>query len=75
MGPAKMKYQIYIGEGCHDCDEVLDWLRANKIKATVIDLDQSKEEPPIPVFARPALFENQELKAYGLDIIEYLKKS
>ncbi len=69
-----MTYRVYVGTGCHDCDKVLEWLQAKNITVEVHDLDNDHTPPPIDVFARPALFEDDSLKAYGMDIIDYFEK-
>jgi len=70
-----MTYRVYIGTGCHDCDKVLNWLQEKNITVEVHDLDKdANANPPIDVFARPALFEDDSLKAYGMDIIDFFKK-
>jgi glutaredoxin 2 len=53
---------------------VLEWLQAKNITVEVHDLDNDHTPPPIDVFARPALFEDGSLKAYGMDIIDYFEK-
>lgn len=69
-----MSYRIYIGEGCHDCEKVLDWIKSQHLDVTVIDADDPGNlQPPFAVFARPALFKNNELLAYGMDIVDYFK--
>ncbi len=70
-----MSYRIYIGEGCHDCEKVLAWVKDQNIPVSIVDTDQpGDEQPPFAVFARPALFENDKLLAYGMDIVDYFKK-
>jgi len=69
-----MSYRIYIGVGCHDCDLVLDWVREHNIHVEVHDLEAEHTPPPVDVFARPALFVDNDLKAYGVDIISYFEK-
>ncbi len=68
-----MKYTLYVGEDCHDCDHVEKALRKRQdIEVINVDTDQ-KDQPPSPIFIRPALFEGQDLKAYGVDILDILK--
>jgi hypothetical protein len=76
MGKVKvMDYRIYIGEGCHDCERVLAWVKSENIEVSIVDADlPGNMEPPFTVFARPALFRGDELLAYGSDIINYFQK-
>ena len=68
-----MKYQLFIGEDCHQCQEVIDEIKEQEIEVDIINIDQSQERPPINVFAYPVLFQGQVLLRYGSDIITYLK--
>lgn len=67
-----MKRILYIADNCHQCDMVSDWVR-NNTDIAIINLDHDEHDPPISIFIFPALFENNELKAYGEDIIGALK--
>lgn len=70
-----MDYRIYIGEGCHDCDKVLAWVKSKNIEVTIIDADQPGDHKPhFAVFARPALFRGDDLLAYGSDIVDYFQR-
>lgn len=69
-----MTYQLFIGEDCHQCQEVTDYIEHQNIDCEVINIDQSAKRPPVIVFAFPALFEGEKLLAYGTDIVEHLKR-
>ncbi len=69
-----MSYQLYVGENCHDCLKVQKTIVELGIKLEVKNLDKG-EKPPMDLFILPALLnENGELKAYGIDIVDFLKK-
>jgi len=69
-----MRYTLYVGENCHQCADVLEFMESEQIEFEKINVDHTDKKPPIPLFAFPALFENEELMCYGSDIINYLKK-
>jgi hypothetical protein len=64
---------LYIGNNCHQCQAVIDYLDGAKVSYSAINIDEQKEQPPIPLFVYPALFENGVLVGYGIDIIAKLK--
>lgn len=65
-----MSLKLYIGKDCHDCDRVVDYLKKEGRDAEIIDADNDQTRDDI--FIRPALFDDDVLKAYGVDIIDYL---
>jgi len=69
-----MTYQLYIGTDCHQCQEVMDYIKTQDINCEFINIDQSDSKPPLKIFAFPALFSGNQLLAYGTDIIDQLKK-
>ena len=69
-----MKYVLYVGENCHQCKEVSDFLEKHKISFRKVNVDLEEEQPPIRLFAFPALFEGGELLKYGTDIIEFVQQ-
>jgi glutaredoxin len=68
------EYVLYYRELCHDCDKVRDYMNGKKIDFNYFDCENKTTEPPIAIFATPALFKNNELLAYGTDVIEYFEK-
>jgi hypothetical protein len=68
-----MKYVLYIGEGCHDCHLVQDFINENSLSVEIIDVDKAVDKPAFDIFVRPALMRNDTLVAYGLDVIDHLK--
>ncbi|MGD1845568.1 MAG: glutaredoxin domain-containing protein [Salibacteraceae bacterium] len=64
-----MSYIVYTGNDCHDCDLVVEGLKANNIDFRVIQIDQEQVETPVGIFVRPALFKDERLIAYGADIL------
>lgn len=70
-----MAYTLYIGENCHQCDDVVSFLENEKIEFRKVNVDLSNEKPPIKLFAFPALFKDGILIKYGSDIMNYFKKS
>lgn len=70
-----MSFKVYTGENCHDCHLVEDYINEHKLEVEVSNLDTEEVTPPIDIYARPALFKDGDLKAYGVDIIDYLKRN
>jgi len=68
------EYVLYYRELCHDCDKVHDYMKDQNVEFNYFDCENKKTEPPIPIFATPALFKNDELLAYGIDVIAYFEK-
>lgn len=69
-----MTYTLYISRQCPYCFKIIDYCNENQIDYEVIDVDENTTDTK-PVFVVPALFLNEELKAYGTDIIRYLEKA
>lgn len=69
-----MSYIVYTGVNCHDCHLVVDFIKENKLDVAVCNVDTDDVETPLHVYARPALFVDGDVKAYGIDIIDYLKR-
>ena len=68
-----MNYVIYVGENCHDCFKVSKTVVELGLDIPMKNIDKG-ENPPIDLFILPALFsEDGDLKAYGLDIVNFLK--
>ena len=66
---------LYYRQLCQDCDKVKSFMETNKVSFNYVDCEQKDGSPPIPIMVTPALFnKNEELIAYGTDIIQYLKK-
>ncbi|MDR9399557.1 MAG: glutaredoxin domain-containing protein [Salibacter sp.] len=71
-----MQYQLFVGKDCHDCQKVIDYIEENNLNVEIIDLDEDNAtQPPVDIFVRPALFVGNELKAYGVDIIAFIKQN
>lgn len=68
-----MKYVLYIGEGCHDCHLVQEFIKENNVPVEIIDADTHKDQLDFDIFVRPALMRDDTLVGYGLDVIDYLK--
>ncbi len=65
---------LYYRQLCHDCDKVKAFMEKAKISFNYVDCEQKESSPPVPIIATPALFnKEEELIAYGTDIIQYLK--
>jgi len=69
-----MSYTLYVGENCHQCQIVLSYMEKEEICHKKVNVDLDNEEPPIDLFAFPALFQGNELIKYGTDIIAYFQK-
>ncbi|NBG65952.1 thioredoxin domain-containing protein [Acidiluteibacter ferrifornacis] len=64
---------LYIGHNCHQCKEVVDYLISVNIPHEIVNIDEQDIIPPVPLFVFPALFENNVLVGYGIDIISKVK--
>ena len=73
--PQPSDYILYYRKLCHDCDKVKLFLEDNEIAFDYVDCEAAESKPPVPIMATPALFKQDELMAYGIDIIHYIKKS
>ncbi len=72
--PQSADFILYYRKLCHDCDKVKSFMESNKVSFNYVDCEQKNSSPPIPIIATPALFNKEnELVAYGTDIIQYLK--
>lgn len=69
-----MNYTIFIGDDCHECDEVVEYMKDNQPEVPIYNLDHDDKEPPIKVYVRPTLFNGSELVCYGSDIIRYFEQ-
>ena len=63
-------FTIYVGENCHDCEEVITELKKMNKQFEIINIDESGKSTPIPIFAFPAMFKGEKLIAYGFDILK-----
>jgi len=65
------EYKIYFAPDCHECELIQDYLNAHNISIQTDTLDkESRVEKGVFIF--PALLKNDEVIAYGEDIIDYL---
>ncbi len=64
---------IYYRKLCQDCDKVKEYLDQHKIAYNYVDCEENENSLPFPIMATPALVKGNELLAYGVDIIHYLK--
>ena len=69
-----MIYTLYVAENCHQCQEVVDGLKEMNIELQINNVDTGDPQPPIDVFAFPALFKDDILLRYGSDILTYYQK-
>ena len=67
------KYTLYIGDDCHDCHIVQDFIASHSLDVEIIDADQAEVKPAFDIFVRPALMRSDTLVAYGLDVVDHLK--
>ena len=71
-----MQYQLFVGKDCHDCQKVVDYIEENGLEIDIINLDEDDAtEPPVQIFVRPALFVDGDLKAYGMDVVAFIKQN
>ena len=71
-----MSYTLFVGENCHQCGDVIAFLDRKNVTYRKVNVDLTNEEPPVKIYAFPALFEGNELLCYGTDIMTYfIKKS
>ncbi len=69
-----MSYTLYTGNNCTQCKAVIDFLIAQGVSYEEVNIDEGDKKPPVKLFIFPALFKNNTLIAYGVDIIDALKK-
>ena len=67
------EFTLYIGENCHQCASVAEYMDNNNISYRKVNVDHTEENPPVTLFAFPALFKGNSLLRYGSDIKEYFK--
>ena len=71
-----MSYTLFVAENCHQCGDVISFLDKKEVVYRKVNVDLTGEEPPVKIYAFPALFEDDELLCYGTDIMTYfIKKS
>lgn len=71
-----MSYTLYVAEDCHDCGSVMDTYQNLNLDFRVINWDlEPHGDAPVELYAFPALFQEQRLIAYGIDIIEVLNRT
>jgi len=66
-------YTLYISNDGVHCGRVVDYLDRKQIDCLTINVDDEGDNPPKKVVFYPVLFENDEILAYGLDIIEHFQ--
>ena len=70
-----MDYVLYTAENCHDCDEVLSAYQRLGFSFPVVNYDlDNVSDVPITLYAFPALCQDDQIVAYGMDIISYLER-
>lgn len=67
------RYTLYVSNDCKQCATVVDYLQRKEIECLIINVDDEGDTPPEPVFIYPALFMDDVLFGYGLDIIEHFQ--
>jgi len=68
-----MEYTLYIGKKCHQCQDMIEFLRVNKVSFRTVHVQKDKERPPIDLFIFPALMHDDRLLCYGTDIVNYIE--
>ena len=64
-----MKSTVYICRDCPTCERIVDHIKENNVKCEVVNISEGgKKAPRISIF--PALYVEDKLMAYGVDIIE-----
>lgn len=70
-----MSFTLYVAEDCHDCAEVVECYKSLGLDFPVLNVDLDKTVvPPVSLYAFPALFKGDDLVAYGINIMDYLKR-
>jgi len=70
-----MNYTVYIGNDCHQCDEVVKYLDEHHPEVKIVNIDTEEVYPPVKIYIRPTLFKNNQLVCYGSDIVDHFKKA
>ncbi len=69
-------YQLFISGKCSCCDDVLAFLKREKIDIPVVNVDEDDYNLPFSIMIFPALVSKSKLLGYGCDdIISKLKNS
>lgn len=69
-----MKHTLYIGEDCHDCSIVVDFIKENKLDIEIIHADEAADKLTFDIFVRPALMRDDSIVGYGVDVVDYIKE-
>lgn len=67
------KYALYLADDCHQCGIVLDFIQAHEVNLDLIHLT-GEELSKSDLFVFPTLKKEEDIVAYGIDIIDYLKQ-
>jgi len=64
-------YILFFAPDCHECEELKAYIEQNQItiNTTLLSKDEWTEKG---IFVFPALIKNEEVIAYGTDIIQFL---
>jgi len=63
---------IYLAPDCHECEELIVYINKNEIEINT-QLLTKEEWTEKGIFIFPSLVKNNEVIAYGSDIIKFLK--
>lgn len=67
-------YTLFTADNCHQCSQAVNIMDKYQVSYRIVNVDQSEERPPIRIYAFPALFDGDQLLAYGVDIERIVKK-
>ncbi len=67
-------YQLYVGNQCKSCENIISFLKQNNITITVINIDEEEYNLPFSLMIVPALVKNNRLIGYGDDIKNHFKE-
>lgn len=70
-----MSYKLHISNDCPACGRVLEYIMENDIQHELVNVSDPDKNPVEGVLIYPALFTNNNLQAYGDDIITWLRKA
>ena len=67
-----MSFKLFIKDDCNSCNKIIAFIKENQIDCDIFNIDYDDEPNHIKIV--PALFQQNRLLAYGIDIITILKK-
>ena len=68
------RYTLYVGNNCCSCKNVKHYINKNKLKISIVNIEDKEYHLPFSLMIIPALVKSEKIIAYGADIIKHLKR-